>query len=524
MHADGMHADGMHADGMHADGMHADGERASTLFDQGEGLTYNDFIVLPGRIDFAASEVDLSTYITRRIPLKNPLVSSPMDTVTESNMAIAMALLGGIGIVHYNNTVDEQVEEVRKVKRFENGFITDPVVLGPSNTIADVDEIHEAHGFGGIPITEDGTRNGRLIGIVTNRDVDFETDRSRPLSEVMVTDLVTAPEGVTLPEANKILRESKKGKLPIVDQNGRLVSLVSRTDLKKNRDFPEACKDKRKQLRVGASISTRQADRERLAGLVEAGADLIVIDAAQGDSSFQVEMIEHIKQIYPHIDVLAGNVVTATQCEHLIDAGADGVRVGMGPGSICITQDTMAVGRAQATAVYRCSQYCRSRGIPVVADGGISNTGSLSKAIACGASVGMMGSMFAGTHEAPGEYFYKDGVRVKKYRGMASVEAMERGGGKRYGYSRKNLQVAQGVSGLVVDKGSAYDLVPYLIQSLKQALQDMGQRSVSALHESIEAGEVRYERRSPSAQREGSVHGLLSYQEPPMLDVGGDRS
>jgi len=291
MHADGMHADGMHADGMHADGMHADGERASTLFDQGEGLTYNDFIVLPGRIDFAASEVDLSTYITRRIPLKNPLVSSPMDTVTESNMAIAMALLGGIGIVHYNNTVDEQVEEVRKVKRFENGFITDPVVLGPSNTIADVDEIHEAHGFGGIPITEDGTRNGRLIGIVTNRDVDFETDRSRPLSEVMVTDLVTAPEGVTLPEANKILRESKKGKLPIVDQNGRLVSLVSRTDLKKNRDFPEACKDKRKQLRVGASISTRQADRERLAGLVEAGADLIVIDAAQGDSSFQVEMI-----------------------------------------------------------------------------------------------------------------------------------------------------------------------------------------------------------------------------------------
>ncbi len=494
--------------------MHSDGQTASALFERGDGLTYNDFIVLPGHIDFAATDVGLSTLITRRIALKNPICSSPMDTVTENKMAIGMALLGGIGIIHYNNTPEAQVEEVRKVKRFENGFITDPVVLGPKNTIADVDLIFQEQGFAGIPITEDGTLKGKLIGIVTNRDVDFEPDRNCPLQEVMVTDLVTAPEGVTLNEANKILRESKKGKLPIIDEKGCLVSLVSRTDLKKNRDFPEASKDESKQLRVGAAISTQQADRERLEGLVEAGVDLVVIDAAQGDSVFQVEMIEEIKKNHPTVDVLAGNVVTTNQCEHLIDAGADGIRIGMGPGSICITQDTMAVGRAQATAVYQCAKYCRTRKIPVVADGGINNTGALGKALALGANVGMMGSMFAGTQETPGDYFYKDGMRVKKYRGMASVEAMERGGGKRYMYSNRNIKVAQGVSGLVVDKGSVYDLVPYLVQSLRQSFQDMGHRTIEDLHQALENDGIRFERRSPSAQREGGVHGLMAYDEP----------
>jgi IMP dehydrogenase len=248
--------------------------------------------------------------------------------------------------------------------------------------------------------------------------------------------------------------------------------------------------------------------------MVEAGVDLVVIDAAQGDSVFQVRMLEHVKENFPHVDVLGGNVVTARQCQNLLAAGADGIRVGMGPGSICITQDTMAVGRAQATAVYHCSRCCHEAGVPVVADGGIRNTGALVKAFACGADVAMMGFLFAGTHEAPGEYFYKDGVRVKKYRGMASVEAMQSGGGKRYLYSEKDIKVAQGVSGLVVDKGSVYDLVPYLLQSLRQAFQDAGYRTLASLHEAVANGELRYERRSPSAQREGSVHGLLSYQEP----------
>ena len=502
--------------------MHSDGETAGVLFERGDGLTYNDFIVLPGHIDFAATEVELSTYITRRIALKNPICSSPMDTVTESRMAIGMALLGGIGIIHYNNTPEDQIDEVRKVKRFENGFITDPVVLGPKNTIADVDTIHEQQGFSGIPITEDGTLQGKLQGIVTNRDIDFEPDRGRLLEEVMVTDLVTAPEGVTLNEANNILRESKKGKLPIIDGDGRLVSLVSRTDLKKNRDFPEASKDESKQLRVGAAISTQMEDRERLEGLVEAGVDLVVIDAAQGDSVFQLEMIKELKKSFPDVDVLAGNVVTTSQCEHRIDSGADGVRIGMGPGSICITQDTMAVGRAQATAVYQCAKYCRTQGIPVVADGGINNTGALGKALALGANVGMMGSMFAGTQETPGDYFYNDGIRVKKYRGMASVEAMERGGGKRYMYSNKNIKVAQGVSGLVVDKGSVYDLVPYLVQSLRQSFQDMGHSTVEALHLALENDDLRFERRTSSAQREGGVHGLMAYDEP-FREGGRDR-
>lgn len=502
--------------------MHLDGETAGILFERGDGLTYNDFIILPGHIDFAASDVELSTHITRRIALKNPICSSPMDTVTESQMAIGMALLGGIGIIHYNNTPEAQVAEVAKVKRFENGFITDPVVLSPKNAIADIDEIQSQQGFSGIPITEDGTLQGKLVGIVTNRDIDFEPDRGRLLEEVMVTTLVTANEGVTLNEANNILRESKKGKLPIVDKDGRLISLVSRTDLKKNRDYPEASKDESKQLRVGAAISTQLADRERLDGLVGAGVDLVVIDAAQGDSVFQIEMIKEIKKAYPEVDVLAGNVVTTRQCEHLIKAGADGIRIGMGPGSICITQDTMAVGRAQATAVYQCAKYCRTRGIPVVADGGINNTGALGKALALGANVGMMGSMFAGTQETPGDYFYKDGIRVKKYRGMASVEAMERGGGKRYMYSNKNIKVAQGVSGLVVDKGSVYDLLPYLSQSLRQSFQDMGYSTVESLHLALENDELRFERRTPSAQREGGVHGLMAYDEP-FREGGRDR-
>ncbi len=493
-----------------------DGETAVSLFGRKEGLTYNDFIILPGHISFSVGDVDLSTRITRRITLKTPICSSPMDTVTESKMAIHLALLGGIGIIHYNNSIEEQVAEVRKVKRFENGFITEPRVLSPDHTIADIDRVRQREGFSGIPITEDGTTATKLVGIVTNRDIDFEPDRTRRLRDLMTPrdQMVTAPEGISLQEANRLLRESKKGKLPIIDRKGRLVSLVSRTDLKKNRDFPDATKNRQKQLRVGAAISTRAEDRERLAGLVEAGVDLIVIDSAQGDSVYQIEAIEYIKENFPQIDVLAGNVVTQAQCRSLIDAGADGIRVGMGPGSICITQETMAVGRAQATAVYKTGAYCRERGIPVVADGGIANIGCLVKALAVGASVGMMGRLFAGTQEAPGEYFYKDGVRVKKYRGMASIEAMQRGGGKRYFVDEADIKVAQGVSGMVVDKGSVLDLLPYLVQGIKQAFQDMGCRTITDVHEALDGGRLLFEARTASAQREGGVHSLFSYQEP----------
>jgi len=494
--------------------MQRDGYSGEELFSSSQGLAYNDFIILPGYIDFSPDDVNLETSLTRNIRLKRPLVASPMDTVTESRMAIALALLGGIGIIHYNNTIEEQANEVRKVKRFENGFINDPIVLSPGNTIRDVDAIKERYGFSGIPVTENGKLGSRLVGIVTNRDVDFESNRDKKLSEVMTTDLLTARQGILLKEANDILKKSKKGKLPIVDSEGNLVSLMCRNDLLKNREYPNSSKDGKKQLMVGASISTQDEAKERMEELVKAGINVVVIDSAQGNSLFQIDMIKYIKRKHPEVDVIGGNVVTMEQCETLIQAGADALRIGMGPGSICTTQTTMAVGRAQATAVYKCARYSRRLGVPVIADGGIANIGHIAKALAIGASAGMMGSMFAGTQEAPGEYFYENGIRLKKYRGMASMEAMEKGGGKRYFAEDTKIKVAQGVSGAVVDKGSMFDYVPYLVQGLKHSFQDMGVRDIKTLHDKLNDGDLRFEKRSMSAQIEGGVHDMYSYMEP----------
>ncbi|MEP9410089.1 MAG: IMP dehydrogenase [Candidatus Brocadia sp.] len=495
--------------------MAPNGLDAKTFFEGHGGITYNDFILLPGHIDFTLDKISLETSLTRNIKIKRPVVSSPMDTVTESKMAISMALLGGIGIIHYNNTIEEQVKEVRRVKRFENGFISEPVVLSPNHTIRDVDILKEMYGFSGIPITEDGTLNSKLVGIVTKRDIDFEEDRTKKLKEVMTTQLVTASAGISLAEGNRILKESKKGKLPIVDKQGRLVSLMSRTDLLKNEDFPFASKNKDKQLLVGAALSTREDDKERLAELVKAGVDVVVIDSSQGDSVFQINMIKYIKQKYPQIDVIGGNVVTARQCKSLIDAGADALRIGMGSGSICITQDTLSVGRAQGSAVYHTARFSKEyANIPVIADGGIANIGHVVKALSLGASTVMMGGLLAGTSESPGEYFYEGGVRVKKYRGMASHEAMEKGGGKRYLATEDRVKVAQGVTGTVVDKGSVIHLVQYLMQSLFHSLQELGYRNIQELHKGIYDGTLRFEMRSQSAQIEGSVHNLYSFKEP----------
>lgn len=491
-----------------------DGLSAAELFALEGGLTYKDFLVLPGFIDFHPSEVDLSTQLTRNIRIQRPMVSSPMDTVTEERMAICMALLGGIGVVHYNNTVERQVELVEKVKRFKNGFITDPIVLSPQNTIADLYKVKEKYGFSGIPITEDGNRTGKLVGIVTNRDVDLEKDSTIQLAQVMTRDVITAPEGFSLAEANQVLKESKKGKLPIVNDRGQLVALICRSDIKKHREYPDASKDSAKRLMVGAAISTKLESRDRLEALEAAGADVIVIDSAQGNSHYQIELIEYIKKHFPRLDVIAGNVVTMEQCRTLIRAGADALRVGMGPGSICITQDTMAVGRAQATAVYQTARYAAREGVPVIADGGISNIGDISIALAIGASTTMMGSMFAGTLEAPGEYYYENGVRLKRYRGMASLEAMEAGGAKRYFSEDQEIKVAQGVTGSVVDKGSMFQYLPYLVQGLKQSFQDMGIKSIEQLHAESHAGKTRFEMRSLSAQAQGTVHGLYSFSYP----------
>lgn len=496
-------------------GVQLDGLDAETLFGGHTGLTYDDLIILPGYIDFSAADVRLETHLTRNLRIKRPLVSSPMDTVTEGQMAITLALLGGIGILHYNNSIEEQVAMVRRVKRYENGFITEPVVLSPSHTISDVDRIKSQHGFSGVPITEDGTLNSRLVGIVTNRDTDFERDRSRPLREVMSINLVTAGKGISLSDANRILRESKMGKLPVVDEDGRLVALLARRDLLKNLNFPDSSKDRHKQLLCGAAISTQDEDRERADALVEAGVNVLVIDAAQGHSLYQQRMLSYLRSRHPHVDLIAGNVVSKQQAETLIHSGADALRVGMGPGSICITQNMMSVGRSQATAVYKVASLAREHGVPVIADGGVNGVGPLAKALALGASSVMMGNMLAGTAEAPGEYFYENGVRVKRYRGMASLEAMGAGGAKRYlAETTDSVKVPQGVSGTVVDKGSLLDYVPYLMKGLQQAMQDMGYQDIESLHQALFEGRLRMEQRTASGAAEGSVHSLVSYQKP----------
>ncbi len=489
---------------------------AETLFSMQRGLTYDDFIVLPDYIDFGVNDIDLSTQLTREIRLSLPFVSSPMDTVTESQMAIYMALLGGIGIIHYNNTIEEQAGHVNIAKRFENGFIIEPRVLGPDNTIADIDAIKAKRGFSSIPVTEDGTLKGKLVGIVTGRDIDFDPNRTRRLREVMTTDVVTAKKGVSLREANQILRRTKKGKVPIVDNNGRVVAMVCRQDLIINEEYPLASKDANKRLLVGAAISTHDEDKERLAELVKVGLDVVVIDASQGDSLYQANMIKYIKQKHPEVQVIAGNVVVERQCKRLISAGADALRVGMGPGSICITQETVAVGRPQASAVYYCAQVGRKGGVPVIADGGIASAAHAAKALALGASTVMMGSLIAGTTESPGEYYYHNGQRLKKYRGMASAGAMQVGGAKRYFSERDHIRVIQGVEGYVPDKGSLRTFLPYLAQSLRHSMQEVGCRIIPDLHQALVSAKLRFERRSASAQKEGGVHSLVDYVRPPI--------
>ncbi len=477
----------------------------------GEGITFDDVLLVPQYSEVTPNMVDISTQLTKKIKLNIPLMSAGMDTVTEHRMAIAMARQGGIGIIHKNMSIEAQAEEVDKVKRSENGVITDPFYLNPENTLEDANNLMAKFRISGVPITE----NGKLVGIITNRDLKFETDFTRPIKECMTSEnLITAKVGITLDEAKEILAKARKEKLPIVDDEFNLKGLITIKDIEKQIKYPLSAKDSQGRLLCGAAVGITKNIMERVDALVKAKVDVIVIDSAHGHSKNIINTLKMVKAAYPELQVIAGNIATGEAARALIEAGVDAVKVGIGPGSICTTRVVAGIGVPQITAVMDVYETAKLYGIPVIADGGIKYSGDIVKAIAAGADVCMMGSIFAGCDESPGEYELFQGRKYKVYRGMGSIAAMENGSKDRYFQTDAKKLVPEGVEGRVAYKGTVEDTIFQLMGGLRSGMGYNGTKDIETLKQN-----GRFVKISSAALKESHPHDIHITKEAPNYSV-----
>ncbi len=474
-----------------------------------EGLTFDDVLLIPAESQVLPSEVDVTTWLTRSIRINIPITSAAMDTVTEHRLAIALAREGGVGFIHKNMSIEAQAEMVRKVKRSESGMITDPITMGPDKTVGDALDLMAEYRISGIPIT---SPDGDLIGIVTNRDLRFETDRSRPIRDLMTTrNLITVPEGTTLEQAKQILHEHRIEKLLVVDRRGKLSGMITVKDIMKQIEYPNACKDSQGRLRVGAAIGASGDYLERADALVRVGVDVLAIDTAHGHSRGVLDAVLRIRERYPDVQLVAGNVSTGAATAALCERGVDGVKVGQGPGSICTTRVVTGAGMPQITAITECARVAARFGIPIIADGGIRYSGDIAKAIAAGACTVMIGSLLAGTEESPGETILYEGRSYKSYRGMGSIGAMQHGSGDRYfqgGTGRK--LVAEGIEGRVPYKGPLSDTIFQLVGGLRSGMGYVGAKDIESMRR-----DARFIRISMAGLIESHPHDVTITKEAP---------
>ena len=473
----------------------------------GDGITFDDVLLVPQYSEVTPNMIDLTTHLTKKIQLNIPMMSAGMDTVTEHRMAIAIARQGGIGIIHKNMSIEAQAEEVDKVKRSEYGVITDPFYLSPEHTLEDANALMAKFRISGVPITE----GRKLVGIITNRDLKFEEDFSRKIREVMTSkNLVTAKEGVTLAEAKKILAKARVEKLPIVDDDFNLKGLITLKDIEKQIKYPLSAKDEQGRLLCGAAVGITKNVMDRVTALVNAKVDCIVIDSAHGHSKNIITTLKEIKAAYPDLQVIVGNVATGEATKALIEAGADAVKIGIGPGSICTTRVVAGIGVPQVSAVMDCYEAAKPYGVPIIADGGIKYSGDMTKALAAGANVCMMGSMFAGCDEAPGEFELYQGRKYKVYRGMGSIAAMENGSKDRYFQTEAKKLVPEGVEGRVAYKGTVEDTIFQLVGGIRSGMGYCGAKDIKTLQETGKFVKI-----SAASLKESHPHDIQITKEAP---------